>query len=241
MRCIFAILCLAICGCGAKATVADTADAATAADTAIAPEDVSGTGDIGAGIACGTSWTQGYCIQFSFHGQKYDGRSFTLERDLTGTSDTVVFGDSHMQPPAVSLALHDTWQLGPYKDLVDFNLVFGNLVNAPGFVPFVPQVADYPFSCKPPYFEVTYGTNRYRSTCPGLTGDINVTTWTATPGHLFAGHFSGHLQQYLSQAGGDDDCLPAVSGPACKSAVSTVDVDGTFGITLPGINSATAP
>ena len=203
--------------------------------------DGASGGDIGANITCGENWAQGYCVKFTFHGQKFDGRTFTLQRDLTGTSSTVVFGNSHMQPPAASLAIHDTWQLGPFKDVLDFTLVFGNLVDAPGFPPFVPNAADYPFSCKPPYVDFSYGNIRYRSTCPGLQGDINVKLWTATPGQQFTGRFSGHLQQYLPGPGGSDDCNPSDAAATCKSALNTVDVEGTFGLTLPALNSDVAP
>ena len=239
MRRFLTLLCLFLASCGSKAT--DTSsDSATSEDTA-APVNVDAAagGDIGAGLTCGENWSQGYCIKFTFHGQKFDGRSFTVQRDLTGTSSTVVFGDTHMQPPAASLAIHDTWQLGPYKDPLDLNIVFGNLVNAPGFPPFVPKADDYPFSCTLPYLDFSYGNIRYRSTCPGLSGDIHVKTWTASPGSLFAGTFSGHLQQYQPGPGGSDDC--ATAPPACKSAVNTVDVEGTFGLTLPALNGAEAP
>ena len=225
------ILILGFCGaaCGSTPGPAETA----------AVEDVAVANDTSEGVVCGENWQQGYCIKFTFHGQKFDGRTFTVQRDLTGTSSTVVFGDTHMQPPAVSLAIHDTWQLGAYKDPLDLNFVLGNLVNAPGFPPFVPKAADYPFSCTPPYLDFSYGNIRYRSTCPGLAGDINVKQWSATPGGLVTGRFAGHLQQFL---GANDDCKDATAvAAACKSALNTVDVEGTFGVTLPALNSDLAP
>ena len=235
MRGLVILMGALVFGCGAKASNAATGDdtAGTGTDAAaVATTDGAASGDIGADLTCGENWAQGYCIKFTFHGQKFDGRSFTLQRDLTGTSSTVVYGNTHMQPPAVSLAIHDTWQLGPYKDPLDLNLVFGNLVDAPGYPPFVPKAADYPFSANPPYIDFSYGNIRYRSTCPGLNGDINVKTWGAAPGELFAGRFSGHLQQYLSAPDGT---------PNCTSALNTVDVEGTFGLTLPALNAAVAP
>ncbi len=242
MRAFFAGLCLIAAACGGKTSASDSADVGSGTDAADnTPLDAAASGDIGAGLTCGENWAQGYCIKFTFHGQKFDGRSFTVQRDLTGTSSTVVFGDTHMQPPAASLAIHDTWQLGPYKDPLDLEIVFGNLVTAPGFPAFVPQAKDYPFSCTPPYLDVSYGNVRYRSTCPGLAGDVNVKTWTATPGLLFAGTFSGHLQQYLPPADTSNECSDATVAAACKSALNTVDVEGTFGVTLPALNAATAP
>lgn len=242
MRPFLVVLCVCLCSCGAK-SVTPADDANTAADTVDnTPVDGASGGDIGANITCGENWAQGYCIKFTFHGQKYDGRTFTLQRDLTGTSSTVVFGNTHMQPPAASLAIHDTWQLGPYKDVLDFNLVFGNLVDAlPTFPAFVPKAADYPFACTPPYVDFSYGNVRYRSTCPGLQGDIKVKAWTATPGEQFTGRFSGHLQQYLPGPGGSDDCKGTDAAATCKSALNTVDIDGTFGLTLPALNSDLAP
>lgn len=228
---------------GADAASADETAGATGSDAAAAATTIDGAagGDIGAGITCTENWAQGYCIKFTFHGQKFDGRTFTLQRDLSGTSSTVVFGDTHMQPPAASLGIHDTWQLGPYKDPLDLNLVLGNLVTAPGFPAFVPQKGDYPFGCKPPYVDLSYGNIRYRSTCPNLSGHIAVTHWTATPGETFSGTFSGHLQQYLTQPGGADDCKASDAALACKLASNSVDIEGTFGLTLPKLNADLAP
>ena len=249
MRRTLSFLCLCLVGCGAKAVApaagadndAAVTDDATADAADAATVDSASAGDIGTGLVCGENWAQGYCIKFTFHGQKFDGHTFTLQRDLTGTPSTVVFGNTHMTPPAASLAIHDTWQLGPYKDLLDLNIVFGNLVTAPGFPAFVPKAADYPFACTPPYVDFSYGNIRYRSTCPGLAGDINVKQWTASPGEQFTGRFSGHLQQYLPGPGGSDDCQAADAALTCKSALNNVDIEGTFGLTLPALNAAVAP
>ncbi len=244
MRQILVVMALWLAACGSKTTTPDTTaveDTVTGTDAVVTPLDVASGGDIGAGLVCGENWAQGYCIKFTFHGQKFDGRTFTLQRDLTGTSSTVVFGNTHMQPPAASLAIHDTWQLGTYKDPLDMNIVFGNLVETAGFPAFAPKADDYPFSCNAPYIDITYGNVRYKSTCPSLTGDINVKTWTSTPGEQFTGRFSGHLQQYLTDPGGSPDCDATTVGSKCKSALNTVDVEGTFGLTLPALNAATAP
>ena len=241
MRTFWTVVCAGLVACGAKATSeGGVADVSVAADTTVVTTvDGAAGGDIGAGLTCGDNWAQGYCIKFTFHGQKYEGRSFTLQRDLTGTSSTVVFGNTHLQPPAASLAIDDTWQLGPYKDLLHLSLVLGNLIEAPGFPAFVPKAGDYPFGCTPPYLDITYGSVRYRSTCPGLQGSIVITQWSGTPGQQLTGHFSGHLQQFL---GAEVDCTkPAEVDGACKSAINTVDIEGTFGVTLPELNAAVAP
>ena len=78
MRRLFVILCWCASSCAAKATdpaaVDDTAAVVDTSDNASI--DGASGGDIGANITCGENWAQGYCVKFTFHGQKFDGRTF---------------------------------------------------------------------------------------------------------------------------------------------------------------------
>lgn len=244
------LLCLFCAACGTEPIPASSTSKDTSSDKDLSSgtDVASGTttdgsqgGDIGAGVTCIDNWAQGYCVKFTFHGGKVDGRTFTLQHDLTGTHSTIIYGDTHMQPPAVALAIDDHWQLGQYKDPLEFQLVFGNLVEAPGFPAFLPKAGTYDFSCKPPYVQINYKNIMYRSTCPGLKGSIVVTQWTSASGEQFLGHFQGTLQQYLYNSKLLDDCSGDDNTTTCKVTDVTVDVEGTFGLTLPAMNSDLAP
>ena len=191
--------------------------------------------------ACPTSWTQGYCLKLTFHGGKNDGQTYTLSRDLSGTSGTLVFGSTHMAYPAVALSMTDTWSLGAYKDQLQFRLNLGTLIEAPGFPAYLPKAGSYPFSCLPPSVAVTFKNVVYQSTCPGLVGSIDVSTWGAAPGDRFIGTVHGTLQQYLTTGGDVSDCTASVAAARCTATAVTVDVDGNFGLTLPAKDAAVAP
>lgn len=239
--CLLGAFFLAV-GCSTpETTPSPESDVATATDTPVTAMDAAGEGDIGAGITCSESWTQGYCIRFTFHGGKNDGQSFTLQRDLTGTSGTIVYGSTHLQPPAVALSITDTWSLGVNKNQLQFWLDFGNLIEAPGFPAYLPKAGDYPFSCLLPSIQINYKNIIYRSTCKGLPGSVTVSKWGASQGDEFIGHFAGTLQQHLTTDTGASDCDAAVNTKRCAVSDVTVEVAGTFGATLPAKDAAVAP
>ena len=222
------VLSAGLTACGTTATPADATDTS-----------VDASAD--ATASCPSEWKQGYCLKFTFHGGKNDGQTYTLSRDLSGTSGTLVFGSTHMAYPAVALSLTDTWSLGAYKDQLQFRVNLGTLIEAPGFPAYVPHAGDFPFSCLPPSVAVTFKNVVYQSTCPGLTGSFGVTTWGAAPGDRFIGTVHGTLQQYLTTGGDVSDCTASVAAARCTATTVTVDVDGHFGLTLPAKDAAVAP
>lgn len=217
---------LAGLGCSDPATTASGA----AADTAAAA-DVSQRSHF-------------YTATLKFHGGKHDGRVIVLDRDLTGVPGVVSFGNSHLTPPAVALGLEDhvsqpiTSATGtPTLVPLTLQLRWGILVEAPGFPAHTPAAGTYPFSCAAPLVQVVLDTELYRSTCPGNSGAIQVTQWTATTGGHFRGSFAGKVGRHKTDPAGTDDCAAGYAAQACSyPQPSWVEVSGQFDVLLPALN-----
>ena len=223
--------------------VAGCAGSPTAAPKTATP-DIASVGsdakDVQGDAPAVNNHVQGYGAHLVFHGGEADGFDIHLDRDLydaalTGTIFS--FGSTHMQPPAISLAVQDdqmplltnpkTGKQAKTQLIMQFQ--FGNLVEAAAFPAVTPKAGNYPFSCKAPLLRVYFKNVTYKSTCPNLSGSILITDWSASKGGRFAGQFSGRLQGFYSSS--QEDCVDAAT--ACTKPEVYVDIDGTFGFELP--------
>lgn len=233
-------LLLVVCACSGK-----IAATAPAVDAAAAKADAGGSAD----AVPVNNWVQGFSVKMTFHGGANDGAVVHMERDLQGReSTTFAFGSVHKTPPAISLSVQDSEYVdgkpGAVQTKAEFQFNFGNLIgsskdaSAPDPVHLPKPGGDFPFGCRPPNLFAKYKNFGYRSVC-GTAGHIVVTDWSATKGGRFAGYFAGTLHSVLPEAeqtcAGDAPYPPAASlVQACAKQDWTVDVEGTFGFTLPG-------
>ncbi len=225
------------CGCASPSAAAKVADAA--ATDAKSPQADAKTVN---------NYAQGYGAHLVFHGGDADGFDLKLDRDLYDAAQTGTifsFGSTHMQPPAISLAVEDDQMpllTNPKtgkaaKTQLNVQFQFGNLVEAAGFPAMTAAAGDYPFSCKAPLVSVYFKNVRYKSTCADLTGHVLVTDWSTLKGGRFAGTFSGRLQAFYSSS--EQDCSDRAT--ACTKPDIYVDIDGMFGFELPAPDGGANP
>lgn len=226
---------LILCACSDKESAA-----APAADAGIAKVDAGG--DSGADVAPVNNWSQGFSVKMTFHGGASDGVVVQMERDLEGhESTTFAFGSSHKVHPAISLSVQDSQYVdgkpGAVQTKAEFQFNFGNLIESSADPLHVGKAGDYPFGCRPPNLFAKYKSVGYRSVC-GTAGHIVVTDWSASQGGRFAGYFAGTLHSVLPEAeqACESDAPFSPTAPltaACTKQDWTVEVEGTFGFTLP--------
>lgn len=186
---------------------------------------------------------QGYRLKLRFTGGKADGVHIELDQDLSGDQGKVIFGNTHLEPPAVSFAVQDSVAqafAGTVQKL-DLQFRFGFVVGAKSHPISVGAPGSYPFSCAAPMLQVTFVDGMYRSSCPGMQGSVEVVEFSSAPGGRFRGRVKGRLQHYFFSSQYLDDCNPDGLGVTCKDTASWVDVDGDFGFTLPPLNDDVAP
>lgn len=188
--------------------------------------------------------TQYYAATLKFHGGKFDGRTVSLDRDLTLIAGVLSFGNSHLTPPAVAFGLEDqvpqpfTSASGqPAIVPLSFQIRFGILVEAVGFAAHTPKAGTYPFSCHAPFLQVVLDNELFRSTCPDNKGFIEIEKWSSEPGGKFRGVFKGKVGRHKTDPTGTDDCAAGYAEQACAFAKpSWVDIEGEFDFTLPELN-----
>ena len=186
---------------------------------------------------------QGYRLTLTFHGGKADGKVIVLDRDLGGDQGKLAFGNTHLQPPAVSFAVIDS-ESQPFGGTVaplDVQFRFGILIEAANHPINIGKPGIYPFGCGNPLVQVNFVDGMYRSSCPDLDGQLEIVDWSAEPGGRFRGRVQGRLQHYFFSSTWLDDCDPAGLGQTCKDTLSWVDISGDFSFTLPPLNSDVAP
>jgi hypothetical protein len=237
----------------ARALATSLAVALVACSSNAATEATDAKAEVAADVS--QEWTQGYSATLTFHGGPADptgkGATLQLDRDLTSGASTVfAFGSTHLQWPAISLSMTDNvYEINGKQTTLEFHLGLGLLVGSGsgpnGGPPEVhtPAVGTYPFSCKPPLLRVVYKGFQYKSTCPDLNGEIQVTQWSKTAGGRMVGTFSGTLHFYFADPSHQDDCSTADTvkpGAVADTAITcpvtkpwSVDVQGHFGFTLP--------
>ncbi len=230
-----AVIAAVAAGCGEQAPAAGPA-----ADTA-AVAAADGGGDAASDSAARTQY---YAATLKFHGGKFDGRTVSLDRDLTQVSGVLSFGNSHMTPPAVAFGLEDhvpqpyTTATGqPTIMPLTLQLRFGILVEAVGFAAHASKAGSYAFSCKAPLVQVVLDNELFRSTCPDNSGFIEIEKWSSEPGGNFRGVFKGKVGRHKTDPSGTDDCAPGYAEQACKYATpSWIDIEGEYDFTLPELN-----
>lgn len=189
--------------------------------------------------------TQFYAASYTFHGGKFDGKSFEVDRDLSKVSGVLSFGNSHLTPPAMAFAMEDSVNqvvkgangqaaMAP----LTLQLRFGILVEAVGFPINTGNTGVYPLGCKAPMMQVKMDNLMYRSTCPLSvgTGQIEITQWASSPGGKFSGLFKGRAFAYNYNSSFLDDCNAEHTAQTCKQPQVWVDVEGEFDFTLPPVN-----
>lgn len=222
----------------------------TPANDAAAAADVAGSGSADTASADAVAVrTQYYAANLKFHGGKFDGRTVSLDRDLSKTPWALSFGNTHLTPPAVAFALEDavpqpfTTATGqPTIMPLTLQLRFGNLVEAVDYVAHAPKAGTYQFSCHAPLVQVVLDTELFRSTCPGDSGFIEVEKWSSETGGKFRGVFKGKVSRHKTDPTGTDDCVVGYAEQACTYAKpSWIDIEGEFDFTLPKLNDNRAP
>lgn len=208
-----------------------TADTTSTTDTA--GKDSQASSDVFV-----NNWVQGYSARLTFHGGPSNGKVVQLERDLYYDPQTCspffLFGSSHMTWPAVQFGMQDHTQqvVGKTLSPLDLQLHFGTLVESANDPVQTGKAGVYPFACGAPFVQVDFQNARYKSTCPGLPGQIEVTDWSAQKGGRFAGRFAGRLQFYKQPSGAVNDCS-GTAATSCDKTDMWVDVEGHFGFELP--------
>ena len=215
--------------CAAPADGGGAADAAAASDSAPLDAPTKDT--------FFNNWNQGYTLQMRFHGGPADGAAIDLERDLFGNQTVFAFGSTHLAPPALALSVAESIQYPAGGTTVPLEVVFnfGLLIGNAELDGHTTQAGDYPFTCKPPMLKIFFKGFWYKSTCPELTGRIDVTDHATEQGGRFAGTVQGTLHAWFPKVSAADDCDPAHTALTCaaKDPDWTVDVDGYFGFELP--------
>lgn len=216
-----------------------------AADTAVADAGATDTGQVADTAA---KRTQYYAAKLTFHGAPFDGKVVELDRDLTQIDSVLIYGNTHLTPPAVAFGMQDhvpqpaTTQKGqPTIIPLDFQLRFGILVEAVGFPVNTGKAGTYPFGCTSPMVQVNFDMYSYRSTCPGNDGQFEIEKWAASPGGKFSGTVKGRAAAYIFQSSAVDDCKAENTAQTCKVKDKWVDVEAEFDFLVPALNSNSAP
>lgn len=192
--------------------------------------------------------TQYYAAKLVFHGGTYDGRVQEWDRDLTKIDNVLIYGNTHLTPPAVAFGLQDHMQVPvTTKDgtaaimPLDFQLRFGILVEAVGFPVNTGKAGTYPFACTSPLVQVNLNTWTYRSTCPASSGQFEIDKWSASPGGHFSGTVKGKVPQFIFDSSHVDDCKAENTALTCSKPNNWVDVEAEFDFVVPELNKNSAP
>ncbi len=186
------------------------------------------------------NWVRGYTIQLSFKGGPADGDKLLFQRDLYEAPKTISFGSTHYTQGEVGFTVVDDFQVMmpnakgkevgfQLRNELNFGLVVGSGINPVH----VDKAGEYPFACKPPTIKVGFKNFSYKSSCPKLTGRINIISYGNETGQKMTGDFIGRLQAYFQQGAYLDDCNPDHTAHSCKKPEWYVDVKGYFGFELP--------
>ncbi|MSQ82278.1 MAG: hypothetical protein EXR77_05075 [Myxococcales bacterium] len=191
---------------------------------------------------------QYYAAKLSFHGGPWNGFVHEWERDLTQIDSVLIYGNTHLTPPAVAFAMQDHMSLPatsktgkPTLVPLDFQLRFGILIEAVGFPVHTGKTGSFPISCKSPMVQVNFDTWSYRSTCPSATGSFEIDQWSASPGGKFSGTTKGRAPMYFFDSLHNDDCKAADTALTCKATDKWVDFEASFDFVVPDLNKNSAP
>jgi len=221
---------------------------ATLASDAVASDAADGDATAAGGADVKVKRTQYYAARLTFHGGPFDGRIVELDRDLTQVDSVLIYGNTHLTPPAVAFGMQDhvpqpatSSQGKPVIVPLDFQMRFGILVEAVGFPVNTGGPGKYPFSCKAPMIQVNFDTWTYRSTCPLASGEWEIEKWSASPGGKFAGTVKGKALLYFFDSSKTDDCKADHTAATCTKPDKWVDVEAEFDFTVPELNKNSAP
>ncbi len=227
-------------GCGDPAPNGGTTTDAGATDAA------ADAGD--AAVKDTSARVQFYAARFAFHGGPYDGRVIEVDRDLTQIDSVLIYGNTHLTPPAVAFGLEDaipqpaTAANGkPTIINLAFQLRFGILIEGPGFPVNTGQAGNYKFGCKAPLVHIKLDTWNYRTTCPTAAGELDVDKWSASPGGKFSGSLKGKAPMFFFDSSHTDPCKPESAAVTCKVTDKWVDFEASFDFVVPELNKNSAP
>lgn len=191
---------------------------------------------------------QFYTAKLTFHGGPWNGFVHEWERDLTQIDSVLIYGNTHLTPPAVAFAMQDHMSLPatsktgkPTLVPLDFQMRFGILIEAVGFPVHTGKTGSFPISCKSPMVQVNFDTWSYRSTCPSATGSFEIDQWSASPGGKFSGTTKGRAPMYFFDSLHNDDCKAADTALTCKAIDKWVDFEASFDFVVPDLNKNSAP
>ena len=184
---------------------------------------------------------QGYTLIVDFVGGIPGGKkleTIRIDRDLydvAASKQAFSYGSSHYTHGEISFAVSETLypEVGTLKPPLEFQLNFGLIKGSAKNPVHVDKVGTYPFGCKAPEIRITFMTESYRSTCSGLSGEIEVTKWGDTTGDEFRGSFKGRVQRYYDKPDKPDPCEADKEKLLCKNPQIYAEVRGFFGFTLP--------
>ncbi len=225
--------------CGEPAPAASTTTDAGATDaTAVADTAAKDT----------AARVQFYSARFEFHGGPFDGRVFEVDRDLTQIDSVLIYGNTHLTPPAVAFGLEDTIPQPatsangkPTIINLAFQLRFGILIEAPGFPVNTGQAGNYKFGCKAPLVHIKLDTWNYRTTCPTANGSLDVDKWSASPGGKFSGSLKGRAPMFFFDSSHTDPCKAESAAVTCKVTDKWVDFEASYDFVVPELNKNSAP
>lgn len=181
----------------------------------VACGDSDGGADGAADVAEETSETIDLTGKSVYHLEfSVDDEPYVVDRDLTGLDQYFAFGSTHIAP-AVSFGMTDSIQ---FPRTMTIGINFGIVVPSADHPIQTEGTGTHPFSAEPPSVELFVKGLQYRSTLPGASGSIEITSWGVEEGETVAGTFAGTI---------------IAEGPTGR----TIDLSGSFHFTLPARNA----